>query len=53
MSKDECRVVLYSKANPKKYNSTKWRGQKKYPFYEVNEKRTFIQPKLEASIMVA
>ena len=54
MFTDECRIVLYSKANPKiniiRLNEE---DRKNIHSYEVNEKRTFSQPKFEVSIMVA
>ena len=54
MFTDECRIVLYSKANPKiniiRLNEE---DKKNIQTFEVNKKRTFNSPKFEVSIMVA
>ena len=54
MFTDECRIVLYSKANPKiniiRLNEE---DKKNIHSYEVNKKRTFNSPKFEVSVMVA
>ena len=54
MFTDECRIVLYSKANPKiniiRLNEE---DKKNIHSYEVNKKRTFNSPKFEISVMVA
>ena len=54
MFTDECRIVLFTKANPK-INIIRLNEEDKKNIHssEVNEKRTFNLPKFEISIMVA